>query len=266
MPTKHRQSELANVLFEVLPVGPPGLPLAEVRRLILDRFTLTAEEQRINNYVGGWTDGLVKRGWLVKENGHWWATASGVAAAAEYRDDPEGFYRAWVDPYPAGVARTGRTRRAAGTTYSPGANREQQFASAVTLARVVLATRNVLEPQRRKLLTEILWFATQVDGKYTCRYRSAGARALIAGGTPTNLLRHDHVLTRKELTETLLADPERVDEIIRSAIGCVVTKDEHDRLSSLSGSASGWERYLAARIDVFDELTGAAFIRDGRFA
>jgi hypothetical protein len=43
-----------------------------------------------------------------------------------------------------------------------------------------------------------------------------------------------------DLTEALLADPERVDEIIRSAIGCVVTKDEHDRLGSVSASASGW--------------------------
>jgi hypothetical protein len=266
MPTKHRQAALAGVLFEVLPVGPPGLPLAEVRRLVLERFTLTAEEERINNYVGGWTDGLAKRAWLVKENGRWWATPSGHAAAAEYRDDPEAFYRAWVDPYPAGVARAGRARRAAGTTYAPGADSEQQLASAVTLARVVLATPDVHESQRRKLLTEILWFATQVDGKYTCRYRSAGARAVIAGIAATNSLRHDHVLTRKELTEALLADPEHVDEIIRSAIGCVVTKDEHDRLGSVSASASGWDRYLAARVDVFDELTGVAFIRGGRFA
>jgi len=233
---------------------------------VLERFTLSAEEQRINNYLGGWTDGLVKRGWLVKENGRWWVTPSGLVAAAEYRDDPEGFYRAWVDPYQAGVARAGRTRRVAGTAYAPGADREWQLASAVTLACAVLATRNVYEPQRRKLLSEILWFATQVDGKYTCRYRSAGARAVIAGGAETKSLRHDHVLTRKELTEALVADPERADEIIRSALGCVVTKDEHDRLGSVSPSASGWERYLAARVDVFDEQTGATFISNGRFA
>jgi hypothetical protein len=55
MPIKHHQAALAGVLFQVLPVDPPDLPHAEVRRLVLERLTLTGEEQRINNYLGAWS-------------------------------------------------------------------------------------------------------------------------------------------------------------------------------------------------------------------
>jgi len=49
----------------------------------------------------------------------------------------------------------------------------------------------------------------------------------------------------------MLQEPERVEEIVRSALGCVVTKEEHNRLTSLPDTYRDWERYVAAGIDVF---------------
>jgi hypothetical protein len=178
----------------------------------------------------------------------------------------EGFYQEWNRRYRAALGRESqepRQRTRVGQPYIPHPEREHQLASAVEIARLVLNTPDLYEPQRRKVLAEVLWFATQVDGKYTRRFRSNAARALAA--SERKQLRHDHVLTRKELIDALLREPERVDEIVRSALGCVVTKEEHDRLSALPGSHRGWDRYIAARIDVCDEEAGVPFIYRGKF-
>jgi len=49
--------------------------------------------------------------------------------------------------------------------------------------------------------------------------------------------------------------PERARAITRTAIGCVVTKEEHDHLTPVTTEQShlkGWERYTAAGITVID--------------
>jgi hypothetical protein len=111
MPVKYRQAEFAQALFEILPGEPPGLPLAEVRRLVEERVPLTPSEQAANNFLGGWTVGPQKAGWLVKSRGYWWATDEGRAAAAAYREDPEGFYQEWNRLYHAAVGGRTVTRR-----------------------------------------------------------------------------------------------------------------------------------------------------------
>lgn len=69
-------------------------------------------------------------------------------------------------------------------------------------------------------------------------------------------IRHEHVFTRKSLVEEMLARPEKVEEILREkAIACVVTKDEHVRLTRFDKTHSGWDRYRAAGISVFDVAT-----------
>jgi hypothetical protein len=103
----------------------------------------------------------------------------------------------------------------------------------------------------------------EADGKYNLRYRSAGARKL--AHADRRLLRHEHVQTRKQLVEEMIAEPSRVREIVLGATACVVTAEEHQRLAAVGEELQGWDRYLAAGIDVYDDHNGRPFITGGCF-
>lgn len=124
------------------------------------------------------------------------------------------------------------------------------FTSAKRLARLALADRAILPEHRKRVLSSVQWFISKADGKYRTRFRSRLVVDL-ATHEPTSTVKinHEHVFTRREITEKLLAAPERVDELLDEVVGCIVTKDEHDRMSS---KLSGWERYEAAGIVVLD--------------
>jgi len=50
-------------------------------------------------------------------------------------------------------------------------------------------------------------------------------------------------------------EPSRSRELLKTAIGCVVTVDEHQRLTNITRKQPdlrGWERYNAAGITVID--------------
>jgi hypothetical protein len=70
-------------------------------------------------------------------------------------------------------------------------------------------------------------------------------------------LQHEHVFTRKDITDRIIAEPERAREILRDAIACVVTVDEHRRLSRIGEAMRGWERYTEAGIEVIDTDDGS---------
>jgi hypothetical protein len=137
------------------------------------------------------------------------------------------------------------------------------LAGAVALAQFAIGCEELLPAQRREVLSLALWFATEADGKYRLRYRSVKAQQL--SREDRRLLRHDHVVTRKQLIEAMIKDPERTEEIVRGAFACVVTDEEHRRLTALGETHQGWDRYIAAGIDVFDEQAGAALIEGGQF-
>jgi site-specific recombinase XerD len=50
----------------------------------------------------------------------------------------------------------------------------------------------------------------------------------------------------------MLADPDRVGEILADATSCLVTVPEHDRLTHCDSSADGWDRCRLAGVDVYD--------------
>jgi hypothetical protein len=91
MPTHLRIGEITQGVFDVLRDEPAGLPFAEVRSRVLQCVPpLPTERSPDSNYLGGWTTGLVKAGWLRKENRRWYLTDEGRAACEAYRDvDPE---------------------------------------------------------------------------------------------------------------------------------------------------------------------------------
>lgn len=142
----------------------------------------------------------------------------------------------------------------------PRHNSEQRIRSAKAVIRMLLAMGDdVDKPLKRRFLSNCLWHITQASGrnKYQMRYRSRGARDI----RERSALRHDHVYRRKEMVQKLIDSPDQIDQILKRAIACIVTKDEHELLNHIDQKHSGedgWQRYELAGIEVIDMLSGQA--------
>jgi hypothetical protein len=115
----------------------------------------------------------------------------------------------------------------------------------------------LIPEHRREFLKLALWKVTEAEGrtKYTTRMCSHEALS----HPPGSKLEHDHVFQRSLMVDALLsASPDTVDAIIKGAIGCTITKAEHDRLKQFA-HLDGWARYRAARIVVINTETGEPF-------
>jgi len=122
--------------------------------------------------------------------------------------------------------------------------------SATTLVEATLAL-DILDTHKRDVINAMLWKITEARGKYTTRHRSAGAIAVPKG----TKLQHEHVTTRKDLVSAIMNEPSRARELLRTATGCVVTIEEHRRLTDITRKQPdlrGWDRYEAAGIAVID--------------
>lgn len=109
----------------------------------------------------------------------------------------------------------------------------------------------ILDAHKRDIINGMLWTITEARGKYTTRYRSKGAFDAPKG----TKLQHEHVIPRKQLVERIMREPYAAREHLSTAIGCVVTVEEHRRLTSIDRTQPGlhaWERYAAAGITVID--------------
>lgn len=162
---------------------------------------------------------------------------------------------------PQGGLRMAATPRGAVGKTSPFLRRrdaDRRIASAKLAMRAILPLQ-LFPAHKKELLTICLWKLTEAEGrgKYATRYCSL--RALSA---PRSELEHEHVFERRKLVSLLLRDPSKVDEVARLAVGCVVTREEHARLTKIcrdNPDLSGWERYRAAQIEVVDRATGRTF-------
>lgn len=124
------------------------------------------------------------------------------------------------------------------------------LASAITLVEATLAL-NILEAHKRDVINGMLWSITQARGKYKTRFRSTAAINASAG----TKLQHDHVITRKALLDAIMSEPTRARELLTTATACVVTKEEHQRLTRITReqpTLQGWDRYEHAGITVVD--------------
>lgn len=122
--------------------------------------------------------------------------------------------------------------------------------SAVAIVATVIALP-VLDDHKRGVINGMLWAITQARGKYATRFRSVGALNAPKG----TKLQHEHVVPRKELVSAILREPERVRELLATAVGCVVTADEHRRLTEVTRKnpqLAAWERYKVAGVEVVD--------------
>lgn len=134
--------------------------------------------------------------------------------------------------------------------WTPHTLADQRRSSAIRLAEGVLATDGLLTAHLREALSIAIWKYTEADGKFRTRYRSAAAV-----GAADKLLNHEHVVTRKRLIDRMLAEPGRCAEIMSTAVGCCVLRDEHALLTAVEKqdpTLDGWARYHAAGIEVVD--------------
>lgn len=121
---------------------------------------------------------------------------------------------------------------------------------AIKVVKVVLKL-DIHDKLKRKLLSNCLWQITEAEGKnkYDLRYVSEESRKSSKKGW-----RHEHVYPRKGMIKELVDNPEKADEILAKAVGCVVTKKEHNMLSKIDQGVEGWNRYQQAGIEIFDRL------------
>lgn len=133
----------------------------------------------------------------------------------------------------------------------PRKDSEHRKRSAVLLAKMIVGIKDELTSSHlREFLSNTIWKYTECDGKYTTRYRSRGAIL-----HPKEKLNHEHVLTRKFLVDQIIAEPTRIEEIFERAIGCTVLRSEHKLITKaeqLNPTLFGWDRYLAAGVEVWD--------------
>jgi hypothetical protein len=136
---------------------------------------------------------------------------------------------------------------------------EERKRSAVTLIKYLLAEKKpeVVPAHYGELLSTFLWKVTEADScKYKTRFQTQGA----LGCSDKANLRHEHVFQRSKMIAALeKAAPHEVDDILKDAIGCTVTVEEHTRLSKFD-EEYGWERYRKAGIIVIDTRPGERVI------
>lgn len=131
---------------------------------------------------------------------------------------------------------------------------EERLRSAVLLVKALLQTPGLIPEHRKKFVKLALWEVTEAEGKAKYKTRFQSQKALSAG--PETKLQHEHVYPRAKMSDALLAaKPEDIDEILKNAVGCTVTEEEHDRLGGFK-HCDGWERYRKAGIVVIDTETG----------
>jgi hypothetical protein len=149
--------------------------------------------------------------------------------------------------------------------YVPLAASEETIKGAVSLVAFASGSDDLTPRQRKGLVDLAVWWVTGASGKYATRYRSSGVLALPHKGAWSELV-HEHVYTRLRLvTEMLAAPADQREAILRSAVACIVTKDEHRRLRPFDKTHIGWDRYRAAGIDVYDMTNRSVVIQAGQF-
>ena len=125
--------------------------------------------------------------------------------------------------------------------------------SVLTTIKAILKL-DIEKGHKKIFLSRCLWMLSEVDGKYTTRYKSENSIGKSKGD-----VHHEHVFERKRLGEMLLKSSGNVKKIIKQSVGCVVTRTEHKKLDQVcrkNPRLTGWQRYKAAGIKVFDCKTG----------
>ncbi len=127
--------------------------------------------------------------------------------------------------------------------------------SAEEVIKCVVCNTKVSDRHKGEVISLMIWMITERHGKWNTRYRSEKAKGMRSKDCG---IRHDHVYRRKDLIDCILKDHKNISAILESAIACVVTKEEHERLNQIDKKKpylKGWDRYKEANITVYDMQT-----------
>jgi RecA/RadA recombinase len=109
-------------------------------------------------------------------------------------------------------------------------------------AMVIAIIRSVVELDgdehflkvKKKLLHTLIWAYTEADSKHNTRERSLAASRLVMPNTKLlkSALVHEHMTCKEDLVARLMRSSSMaVDEVMRDAVACLVTKEEHEHLT-----------------------------------
>jgi hypothetical protein len=150
-------------------------------------------------------------------------------------------------------------RHTADTMFERHPDSDKRRNGAIILIKYLLAIKHpdVLPVHSTELLSALLWKVTEAEShKYKTRFQTKGA----IDCSDKTQLRHEHVFQRGKMIAALeIAAPHEVDDILKNAVGCTVTKEEHFLLMRFDDEY-GWERYRKAGLVVIDPQTGERLI------
>jgi hypothetical protein len=106
---------------------------------------------------------------------------------------------------------------------------------------------------KRKMIDRALWLVAELSGDFAPRHRSDGVLQNLGVK-----IQRDHVYPRAELIASILAGNEDLSEVVARAICCLVTKEEHNRLSEIPPHVKGWDRYREAAV-IYRDMTSYAY-------
>lgn len=137
----------------------------------------------------------------------------------------------------------------------PRTGADEIINSAIVLAKHIVKHRptNSLDTHLKELLNVLVWKVSEAEGKHNTRYWSEG----FYKNPDKSRCEHEHVVEKKKIIQQLMNEPNRIEEILRSVVACLVLEDEHKLLTKLSKSnpeLEGWERYRLAGIRVWDTI------------
>ena len=140
--------------------------------------------------------------------------------------------------------------------FTPDPDEAQHLADIETLMREL--QRIKVRPRVKKMMLDrAVWLVVELTGNFFSRYRSEGATSTVGVR-----IQRDHVHTRKSLVAELMAGTPNIRAVIDRAQCCVVTKEEHNRLSEVPQTVIGWDRYRSAipPVRVRNMETGASVV------
>ena len=138
--------------------------------------------------------------------------------------------------------------------FSPHPQGKQRINSANILIKLLLTHKKqgleVIDRHYEELLTILLGKITEAHSKSKTLYRSQ------CSIEEKSMLQHEHVYQRKTMIKALVNANSELDvsNILLTAVACIVTHDEHKKLSQFD-YLYGWERYERAGILVM-EMSG----------
>lgn len=132
--------------------------------------------------------------------------------------------------------------------YSRKSKAVEVIRSAKNLAKLILQSDDLIPAHQRRILSEVLWFLSEADGKYFTRFRTVEVvRLAKEDSTSQVVIQHEHVYPREKVSSKLLgkiyfcrANPEALELLLDETVGCIVTNAEHDFLLK---NKEGWARY-----------------------